>query len=112
MKRIPKFISLASILILLTMTNTSCVSAKKDKSSTTTQTTSRANDRHNGGDRPEPPKFSELLKKMDINKDDKLSQAEVDDRLKRDFSKIDKNNDGFLTEDEMTGPPQRRGRRN
>ena len=54
-----------------------------------------------------PPSFSELLEKMDTNKDKKLSKSEVKGRLKENFDQRDKNGDGFITEEEMT----RRGNR-
>ena len=51
-----------------------------------------------GGERKN---FDELLKMMDTNKDYKLSKTEVKGPLKEDFSKIDKNKDGFITEQEL-----------
>jgi EF hand len=56
----------------------------------------------NGGGRPQ---FSELLSKMDTNKDGKLSASEVQGPLKNNFSKIDTNNDGFITEAEFKNSP-------
>lgn len=50
------------------------------------------------GDRPT---FANLLTKMDANKDGKLSKSEVQGPLKNDFSKVDKNNDDFITEEEF-----------
>jgi hypothetical protein len=54
------------------------------------------------------PKFSELLIKMDKNKDGKLSKAEIEGPLKNDFAKVDKNKDGFITEAEfkLAPPPK------
>jgi hypothetical protein len=56
----------------------------------------------NGGGRPQ---FSELLSKMDTNKDGKLSASEVQGLLKNNFSKIDTNKDGFITEAEFKNSP-------
>jgi hypothetical protein len=58
-----------------------------------------------------PPPASELLKKMDANKDGKLSKKEVKGPLKHDFLKIDKNKDGFLSKAELDKmpPPPRKG---
>ncbi|RTE52279.1 YHYH protein [Arenibacter aquaticus] len=53
-----------------------------------------------------PPNFLNMLEKMDSNEDGKISQSEAKGRLKENFSNRDKNNDGYITEDEMT----RRGR--
>ncbi|UMB54830.1 DUF1566 domain-containing protein [Lutibacter sp. A64] len=47
------------------------------------------------------PSFENLLKKMDVNKDNKLSKNEVKGRLKENFDRRDINKDGFITEDEM-----------
>ncbi|WP_299780704.1 DUF1566 domain-containing protein [uncultured Formosa sp.] len=48
-----------------------------------------------------PPSFSQLLEKMDTNKDQKISKSEAIGQLKNNFEKRDRNNDGYLTEDEM-----------
>jgi Ca2+-binding EF-hand superfamily protein len=57
-----------------------------------------------------PPPISELLKKMDTNKDGKLSKKEVKGPLKKDFLKVDANKDGFLTKVELEKmPPPKEG---
>mgnify|MGYP001627941889 CR=1 FL=1 len=48
-----------------------------------------------------PPNFMMLLEEMDLNDDGKLSKEEVQGPLLEDFSKIDENEDGFITEDEF-----------
>ncbi|WP_159023942.1 MBL fold metallo-hydrolase [Formosa sp. L2A11] len=48
-----------------------------------------------------PPSFSQLLENMDTNNDQKISKTEAKGRLKSNFETRDKNNDGFLTEDEI-----------
>lgn len=53
-----------------------------------------------------PPTFSELLKKMDANEDEKLSEDEVKGPLKEGFAKIDINEDGFITEKEFKKAPK------
>lgn len=53
-----------------------------------------------------PPTFSELLEKMDSEKDGKLAAGEVKGRLKKMFSKIDTNEDGFITEEEYNNAPK------
>jgi hypothetical protein len=60
----------------------------------------------------ERPQFADLLLQMDSNKDGKLSKAEVNGPLKNDFSKIDKDTDGFISEAEFKAAPlpQRRRR--
>lgn len=63
--------------------------------------------------RGERPQFADLLSQMDSNKDGKLSQAEVNGPLKNDFAKIDKDEDGFISEEEFkSAPPPQRRRRN
>ncbi len=56
-----------------------------------------------------PPTFSELLKEMDANKDGKLSKKEIKGPLKDDFSKIDTDEDGFITEKEFKKAPKPKG---
>lgn len=53
----------------------------------------------------EKPTFAELLTKMDKNKDGKLAESEVEGPLKKDFSVIDTNKDGFITEAEFAKAP-------
>ncbi len=43
---------------------------------------------------------------MDANNDGKLSESEVKGPLKKDFSKIDTNDDGFLTVEELEKAPK------
>ena len=63
--------------------------------------------------RGERPQFSDLLLKMDDNKDGKLSKSEIDGPLQNNFSEIDKDKDGFIPEAEFNDtPPPPRGRRN
>ncbi len=65
------------------------------------------------GEKPQnPPTFSELLKKMDSNDDGKLSKDEVQGPLKDHFTKIDADEDGLITEEEMKKAPKpKRGER-
>ncbi|MBK8500910.1 MAG: EF-hand domain-containing protein [Saprospiraceae bacterium] len=53
-----------------------------------------------------PPSFSQLLSQMDANEDGKLSQSEVSGPLQRDFLKMDSNADGFITESELENAPR------
>ncbi len=64
-----------------------------------------------GQDRPQqerktPPTYTQLLSKMDTNKDGKLAQTEVKGPLKERFVKIDTNQDGFITEEELQNAPK------
>ena len=62
--------------------------------------------------RPKPPSFEKLLEMMDRNEDGKLAKDEVEGPLTRDFSRIDTNEDGFITEAELQeAAPHHNGRR-
>lgn len=52
------------------------------------------------------PNVTQLIAQMDANKDGKLSTSEVKGPLKTDFSKIDTDNDGFLSEAELEKAPK------
>lgn len=54
----------------------------------------------------ERPNASEIIVEMDGDKDGKLSRAEVKGPLSDDFSKIDVNNDGFLSIEELENSPK------
>lgn len=60
----------------------------------------------NRPERKEPPTFKELLEKMDVDEDGKLSKKEVKGPLKNDFSKIDTDEDGYITEKELKNAPK------
>ncbi len=57
------------------------------------------------GERREPPKPEELVKRLDTDKDGKISKAEAEvaprGRLKEHFDKIDANEDGFIEAKEL-----------
>lgn len=58
------------------------------------------------GEKGKRPQFSDLLAKMDANKDGKLAKSEIQGRLKDDFDKVDTDNDGFITETEFKNMPK------
>lgn len=62
----------------------------------------------NGG-APNPGK---VMADLDLNKDNRISKEEARGPLKNDFDKLDQNNDGYLTLDELGDmpPPQNRRR--
>jgi Ca2+-binding EF-hand superfamily protein len=51
------------------------------------------------------PVYSDLLSRLDTNNDQKISAQEVKGPLKIHFSKIDSNQDGFITETEFKNAP-------
>ena len=53
-----------------------------------------------------PPTFEELIKDMDANEDGKLAKDELKGPLKDDFSKIDTDEDGFISEEEFDKAPK------
>ncbi|PQV47803.1 EF hand domain-containing protein [Jejuia pallidilutea] len=60
----------------------------------------------------ERPSVAQLITEMDENKDGKLSESEVKGPLQNDFYKIDTNDDGFLSKEELENAPEpeRKGR--
>ena len=48
------------------------------------------------------PSFRKMLENMDTNNDGKISKSEARGKLKDNFNKRDQNNDGYITEDELT----------
>lgn len=103
-----KMISFGLILIL-----GACSQKTSNATSDSTPQSKSDNRPDNRPNKPrgERPTFSDLIAKMDQNKDGKLSESEVEGPLKNDFSKIDINNDGFITADEFKNAPTPRPRR-
>lgn len=64
-----------------------------------------------GQEEKKQPTIEELFKKMDTNKDGKLSKKEVKGPLKDDFAKIDLDKDGFITKKELKKAPKPKGRK-
>ena len=58
-----------------------------------------------------PPSTEEVFTQMDINQDNQLSVNEVNGPLKKNFSAIDTNGDGFITKSELNDAPRTRGKR-
>ncbi|MEL6974724.1 MAG: EF-hand domain-containing protein [Bacteroidota bacterium] len=60
-----------------------------------------------------PPSIEKLMEDLDKDGDERLSEKEVRGPLKRDFAKIDLNEDGYLTKEELekAPKPKRRGQR-
>lgn len=57
------------------------------------------------GERKGRPSTNEIFK-MDANNDGKLSKNEVQGPIQRDFSKIDSNGDGFISRTELENAPK------
>jgi len=53
----------------------------------------------------ERPKPEDLVTKLDVNKDGKISKEEAKGPLGEDFQTIDTNNDGFITLEELKNVP-------
>jgi Ca2+-binding EF-hand superfamily protein len=60
----------------------------------------------NREERRERPTFEQLIEKMDVNKDGKLSKAEIKGPLEKNFDKVDTDEDGFITEKEFEEAPK------
>ena len=58
-----------------------------------------------------PPSIEKLMEDLDADGDERLSEKEVKGPLKRDFAKLDLNEDGYLTKEELekAPKPKRRG---
>lgn len=52
------------------------------------------------------PTFAQILSEMDANGDGKLAESEVKGPLKNDFSTIDTDEDGFISESEFENAPK------
>jgi hypothetical protein len=66
----------------------------------------KSSDNNTNEPEEERPSVAGLLSEMDANNDEKLSKSEVHGPLLNDFSKIDKDNDGFLTKEELESAPR------
>jgi len=64
-----------------------------------------------GRDQKEPPTYAKLLEEMDANEDGKLAASELKGPLKKDFAKIDTDEDGFISEAEFKEAPKPKGRK-
>jgi Ca2+-binding EF-hand superfamily protein len=53
-----------------------------------------------------PPSTDEVFSMMDENQDELLSAEEVMGPIKKDFIKIDLNNDGYISKDELNKAPK------
>ena len=60
-------------------------------------------------EKKQPPTFAQLLEEMDKNEDGKLSKAEIKGPLKKDFAKVDLDEDGFITAAEFKKAPKPSG---
>lgn len=99
------------IFIIIAFTIAITVGCKSNKISTDEATTNIENRRADRGDRQGPPSVDEIFK-MDANNDGKLSETEVTGRLKENFDKIDSDKDGFITKEEFENAPRpERGQR-
>ncbi|MEQ8416635.1 MAG: hypothetical protein RIB71_19290 [Imperialibacter sp.] len=91
----------------IALATVACASQKK-QASTDKQSAPRqqAGSQQGGRQQGGPPSFSQLLTEMDANKDGKLAKSEVKGPLIDNFSKIDADNDAFLTEAELKNAPR------
>jgi len=58
-----------------------------------------------------PPNFAQLLTEMDTDKDGKLASSEAKGPLKDNFSTIDTDGDGFITNAEFDKAPKPEGKK-
>ena len=70
----------------------------------------RNGERRQRGERRGPPSPEQILERMDKDNDQKVSKSEAHGPLKRDFDRLDKDEDGFLTSEELSAL-KKRGRK-
>ncbi len=75
-----------------------------------TACSSKSQQRQGNSERGERPSATEMITKMDEDKDGKLSESEVKGRLKDNFAKVDTDKDGFITKEELENAPKPQGR--
>jgi len=108
-----KYVSLFAFALLLI--STSCNSTKQTTETAAATEKARTNERpQRGGERPTP---EAMFAQMDTNKDGKITKAEAKGPLANDFARIDADENGFISLEEMkaaapTGnrPPRSGGR--
>ena len=57
-------------------------------------------------ERRERPSIEQIFKDLDTNEDSKISLDEAKGPLQRDFNKVDLNEDGFITKQELEEAPK------
>jgi len=57
-------------------------------------------------ERRERPSVEQIFKDLDTNEDSKISLDEAKGPLQRDFNKVDLNEDGFITKQELEEAPK------
>lgn len=105
-----KSIFKASCFILIMAVSASC-SKKTSTPTTTAEQDAPSQQRQDrpqrpGGQRGQAPTYAELLGKMDANSDGRLSKNEIKGPLQDNFTQIDTNADGFLSEEEFNNAPR------
>lgn len=92
-----KYVSLFAFALLLT--GTSCNSTKQTTETAVATEKARTNERpQRDGERPTP---EAMFAQMDANKDGKIAKAEAKGPLANDFDKIDADENGFISLEEM-----------
>ena len=100
-----KLFSLLTFVLLLTACSQKTSAPTAESGTVNPQADQREEGRKRGKNR-ERPQFADLLTRMDANKDGKLAITEMNGRLKENFTEIDTNNDGFITEEEFKNAPR------
>ncbi|WP_397363148.1 EF-hand domain-containing protein [Olleya sp. R77988] len=96
--------SLAIVALLIGFT--SCKSSNETTNTSNSAKTETTEKRNQPRERGERPDASQMLAEMDANKDGKLSKDEVKGPLQDQFSKIDTNDDDFISKEELENAPK------
>lgn len=97
---------LAYILTIGAVATLASCASQKDSQAQNGPQQQRGGGQRQGGPQGGPPSYTELLSQMDANKDGKLAKSEVKGPLLNDFSTVDADGDGFLSEEELKNAPK------
>ena len=94
--------SIAIVALLISFTSCKSSSDTANTSAKSEQSEKRGQPRQRG----ERPDAATILGEMDANKNGKLSKDEVKGPLQQNFSKIDSNEDNFISKEELENAPK------
>jgi hypothetical protein len=102
------FFKMMTVVGILFLSVASCTNKTKNMGTTESAPSQQQQPPpQNGGNgqRRQPPAFTDVLAKLDADKDGKISKTEAQGPLKNHFSRIDTDGDGFITAEEFKKIP-------